>query len=120
MIPTNAPIIVAVKLTCSLLKSPLRSNVAPRRLSAKQPTIPATNAMQILWVMSGDTFTIKAETPIIKAPINPATVPSTEIPPSVPGFTLSLLVINIGLLNTPISLANVSAVAVEIAPINPA
>ena len=84
MIPTNAPIIVAVKLTCSLLKSPLRSSVAPKRLSAKHPIIPANNAIAILWVTSGDTFTINAETPIIKAPINPATVPRTDIPPSVP------------------------------------
>ena len=103
-----------------MVSQPLFSKRAPNILSKKQPTVPETIATKIADNGFG-TITNKNEAiPIIAAPKIAIPVPKGEIAPFVPGSTFWKVVIKRGCWsNTPISEANVSAVAVAIAPMKP-
>ena len=60
-------------------------------LSTKHPTVPAI--MDIFKVTNGSGYIPSryAATPITPAPIIPAAVPTSEIPPSVPGVPFGVL-----------------------------
>ena len=86
-IPTIAPTIVAMRLTCSLVIMPLFSKIAPKILSIKHPTVPEMAETKI----DNNGFEIipkkYAAIPITTAPNIPDRVPKTEIAPFVPGST---------------------------------
>ena len=96
MIPTRAPTIVAIRLTCSLVINPLFSNKAPKILSIKQPTVPE----MIATVMAINGFAIIPKKydaiPIMAAPQIPTAVPNVETAPFVPGSTFWKVVIRRG------------------------
>lgn len=114
-----APQMVASKLTCSLFMKCLLSRTAPRILSIKQPKVPEITEIFIA-IKGSEMIPNRNEAiPIIPAPTIAAEVPKMDIAPSVPGGTFLKVVIKRGSWRTPISLANVSAVAVATAPMNP-
>ena len=78
---------VAIKLTCSLVKRSLFSRSAPRILSAKQPIVP--EMIETTIAENGFATIPKryAEIPIIAAPAIPAAVPNVDTAPLVPGST---------------------------------
>ena len=88
-------------------------------LSIKQPKVPEITEILMATKGSGMTPSKNEAIPIIPAPTIAAEVPKIDIAPSVPAGTFLNVVINLGSWRTPISLANVSAVAVATAPINP-
>ena len=85
--PTIAPTIVAIKLTCSLVIRCLFSKRAPKILSMKHPTVPEIIATPIankgLAIMPNRYAAI----PMIAAPKIPIAVPNAETAPLVPGST---------------------------------
>ena len=85
----------------------------------KQPIVPAITAILTDTRGSDMIPSRNAAIPIIPAPTIPAAVPSMETAPLVPAGTFLKLLIKRGSCSIPISLANVSAVAVAIAPTNP-
>ena len=88
-------------------------------LSIKQPKVPEITDILIAIIGSGITPNKNEAIPIIPAPTIAAEVPKIDIAPSVPAGTFLNVVIKRGSWRTPISLANVSAVAVATAPMNP-
>lgn len=85
----------------------------------KQPKVPEITEILMATKGSGMTPSKNEAIPIIPAPTIAAEVPKIDIAPSVPAGTFLKLVIRRGSCRTPISLANVSAVAVATAPMNP-
>ena len=85
----------------------------------KQPKVPEIT--EIFMAINGSDITPSKNDaiPIIPAPTIAAEVPKMDIAPSVPAGTFLNVVIKRGSWRTPISLANVSAVAVATAPMNP-
>src|ERR1700730_11487804 len=98
-------------------------NVAPSKLSKKLPAIPLMSATNGAGArdLRNPCHTQK-KNPSEKAPRPDAAVPSGVIPPDVPGATGRPVVIKRGFdaLNTPSSVAQVSALAVASAPVKPA
>ncbi len=82
-----APVIVAIKFTCSFVSIFALSNVAPKKLSIKHPTVPDITDTRIADTGFETTPKRYAAIPIINAPIIPTTVPRTDTAPSVPGST---------------------------------
>jgi len=130
MSENNTVEVIEQKFTPLFPKIPLFSKVAPRKESIILPKKPK-NAEIYRKCMSKETYngsffsitSIKAEKESIDietADNKEATVPSKDMPPSVPGSTDFLgLVIRTGFGdNTPISLAIVSAVAAAIDVVN--
>src|SRR5450759_693433 len=98
-------------------------NVAPSKLSKKPPAIPLMSAIN--GAGAGDLrnpFHAQKKKPSEPAPRLDAAVPSRVIQPDVPGATSRPVVIRRGFdaLNTPSSVAQVSALAVASAPVKPA
>ena len=85
----------------------------------KQPKVPEMTDILIATKGLGITPSKNEAIPIIPAPTIAAEVPKMDIAPSVPAGTFLNVVIKRGSWRTPISLANVSAVAVATAPMNP-
>src|SRR5579859_3828791 len=97
--------------------------VAPSKLSQRLPARPLTSAISGAGALDlRIPCHTRKKTPSEYAPRLDAAIPGAVMPPEVPGATGLPLVIRRGLdaLNTPTSVAQVSALAVASAPVKPA